>query len=299
MKKIISLNVLLLGVLVLAGCGQQQASQTQPTAPTPITQQPSQSAANQQSQENIATQSLTPNTIILEINDKFLKNIKTPNSSFMLDEGDALTWIKDDNRVACLNNDSQSIGISNANGTNVKGVSNNAKVSLDSQISSYLKNLGFTENAKNTKASKRGVGRIAFEKEGLKCLINHPFSSDATKKANMYRYNVVCADNTPQDEEDFNSLYPAMSQKLEFNKYPGGFFCVGKSEIGFATGGTSTLDMTEGLAMGGAAWYAKQTNGKWDVFVTQDAASCSFVENFPKSFGISECFTQDGKLKKL
>lgn len=42
MKKIIMLSALVLGVFVLAGCGQQQTSQTQPTTPTPVVQTPTQ-----------------------------------------------------------------------------------------------------------------------------------------------------------------------------------------------------------------------------------------------------------------
>lgn len=42
MKKIITLSASLLGVVFLAGCGQQQTSQTQPTTPAPVVQQPTQ-----------------------------------------------------------------------------------------------------------------------------------------------------------------------------------------------------------------------------------------------------------------
>jgi len=40
MKKIVTLGSLLLGVVFLAGCGQQQVSQTQSTTPAPVAQQP-------------------------------------------------------------------------------------------------------------------------------------------------------------------------------------------------------------------------------------------------------------------
>lgn len=39
MRKIIALSALLLGVVVLAGCGRQPVSQTQPTMPAPVAQQ--------------------------------------------------------------------------------------------------------------------------------------------------------------------------------------------------------------------------------------------------------------------
>jgi hypothetical protein len=42
MKKIIALSSVMLGVVFLAGCGQQQAIQTQPTAPAPVAQTPTQ-----------------------------------------------------------------------------------------------------------------------------------------------------------------------------------------------------------------------------------------------------------------
>ncbi|MDD5072028.1 MAG: hypothetical protein PHQ42_04835 [Patescibacteria group bacterium] len=48
MKKLITLSSALLGVIFLAGCGQQQASQTQSTlTPSPVVEQPTQSAATQ------------------------------------------------------------------------------------------------------------------------------------------------------------------------------------------------------------------------------------------------------------
>ena len=49
MKKIVALSSLVLGTIFLAGCGQQSVSQTQPTTPTPIAQQP---AVNPPAQEN-------------------------------------------------------------------------------------------------------------------------------------------------------------------------------------------------------------------------------------------------------
>lgn len=57
MKKTIALSVLSLGVLFLAGCGQQQASQTKPTTSTPVAQQ---SAANQQTNNTQAPAKVNP-----------------------------------------------------------------------------------------------------------------------------------------------------------------------------------------------------------------------------------------------
>ena len=48
MKKIVTLSALSLGILFLAGCGQQPVSQTQPTTPAPVTQTPAQPVATQQ-----------------------------------------------------------------------------------------------------------------------------------------------------------------------------------------------------------------------------------------------------------
>ena len=44
MKKLISLSILLLGAIFLAGCSQQQTSQTKSSTPTPAVQQPTQPA---------------------------------------------------------------------------------------------------------------------------------------------------------------------------------------------------------------------------------------------------------------
>jgi hypothetical protein len=40
MKKVLAISSVLLGVVFLAGCGQQPVSQTQPTTPAPVAQQP-------------------------------------------------------------------------------------------------------------------------------------------------------------------------------------------------------------------------------------------------------------------
>ena len=44
MKKVITISSVLLGVVFLAGCGQQPVSQTQPTTPAPVAQTPTQPA---------------------------------------------------------------------------------------------------------------------------------------------------------------------------------------------------------------------------------------------------------------
>ncbi len=48
MKKVLAISSVLLGVVFLAGCGQQPVSQTQPTAPAPVAQTPTQPVANNQ-----------------------------------------------------------------------------------------------------------------------------------------------------------------------------------------------------------------------------------------------------------
>jgi hypothetical protein len=42
MKKVLAISSVLLGVVFLAGCGQQPVSQTQPTTPAPVVQKPAQ-----------------------------------------------------------------------------------------------------------------------------------------------------------------------------------------------------------------------------------------------------------------
>ena len=45
MKKVLAMSSVLLGVIFLAGCGQQPVSQIQPTTPDPVTQMPAQPVA--------------------------------------------------------------------------------------------------------------------------------------------------------------------------------------------------------------------------------------------------------------
>jgi PBP1b-binding outer membrane lipoprotein LpoB len=47
MKKVLAISSVLLGVVFLAGCGQQPVSQTQPTTPTSVAQKPAQPVATQ------------------------------------------------------------------------------------------------------------------------------------------------------------------------------------------------------------------------------------------------------------
>lgn len=53
MKKIVTLSALSLGVLFLAGCGQQPVGQTQQTTPTPVAQTPVQPVATQSVDDTI------------------------------------------------------------------------------------------------------------------------------------------------------------------------------------------------------------------------------------------------------
>ena len=47
MKKVLAISSVLLGVVFLAGCGQQPVSQTQPAVPVPVAQTPTQPVATQ------------------------------------------------------------------------------------------------------------------------------------------------------------------------------------------------------------------------------------------------------------
>ncbi len=47
MKKVLVISSILLGVVFLAGCGQQSTRQTQPTTPTPVAQTATQQVAVQ------------------------------------------------------------------------------------------------------------------------------------------------------------------------------------------------------------------------------------------------------------
>lgn len=60
MKKVLAISSVLLGVVFLAGCGQQPVIQTQPTTPAPVAQAPAQPVATQPApatliQENVYT----------------------------------------------------------------------------------------------------------------------------------------------------------------------------------------------------------------------------------------------------
>ncbi|OGI35549.1 MAG: hypothetical protein A2259_00285 [Candidatus Moranbacteria bacterium RIFOXYA2_FULL_43_15] len=58
MKKIVTLSALSLGILFLAGCGQQPVSQTNPTIPAPIAQQNEQSTSNPANQMTVPAETL-------------------------------------------------------------------------------------------------------------------------------------------------------------------------------------------------------------------------------------------------
>jgi hypothetical protein len=55
MKKLVTISSTLLGVVFLAGCGQQPVSQTQPVVPAPVAQQPAQPVTNKQANSNQKT----------------------------------------------------------------------------------------------------------------------------------------------------------------------------------------------------------------------------------------------------
>jgi PBP1b-binding outer membrane lipoprotein LpoB len=58
MKKIVTLSALSLGILLLAGCGQQQAVQTKPTTPAPVAQQKEQPITTPTTQTAMLTETL-------------------------------------------------------------------------------------------------------------------------------------------------------------------------------------------------------------------------------------------------
>ncbi len=55
MKKVLAMSSVLLGVVFLAGCGQQPVSQTRPTTPAPVAQTPTQPVATQPAQQPVAS----------------------------------------------------------------------------------------------------------------------------------------------------------------------------------------------------------------------------------------------------
>jgi hypothetical protein len=52
MKKVLAISSVLFGIVFLAGCSQQQSSQTQPTTSDPVAQQSTPSVSTQQSQQD-------------------------------------------------------------------------------------------------------------------------------------------------------------------------------------------------------------------------------------------------------
>ncbi|MEI6588191.1 MAG: hypothetical protein WCO05_04565 [Candidatus Moraniibacteriota bacterium] len=58
MKKVLEISSVLLGVVFLAGCGQQPVSQTQPTTPAPIAQKPAQVSPDKQLDHKITPEEM-------------------------------------------------------------------------------------------------------------------------------------------------------------------------------------------------------------------------------------------------
>lgn len=97
MKKSLAVSLVLLGVVFLAGCGQQPANQTQPIIPAPVVQTPAQLAASQPTLvDEIATWQTYTNT-------KLGFEVKYP-----------ATWkmSESDSGINFMENDSQDISLS-------------------------------------------------------------------------------------------------------------------------------------------------------------------------------------------
>lgn len=58
MKRVLTLSLTLLGLVFLAGCGNQQTSQTQPIAPDPVTQKSAQENLGKQSDHEITPEEM-------------------------------------------------------------------------------------------------------------------------------------------------------------------------------------------------------------------------------------------------
>lgn len=102
MKKVLAISSVMLGVVFLAGCGQQPLSQTQPTTPAPVTQAPAQPIVAQPAP--IATQPVEnqPTSIDQPGNNDVNSRIYTSNNlgiSFQYPKGWFVREDRDDSRV--------------------------------------------------------------------------------------------------------------------------------------------------------------------------------------------------------
>lgn len=230
---------------------------------------------------------LKPTTVLAEINKRFMSPSNKPDIVFDKNITFPTIWIRKDNKLSCLSRDSFSV-----RSTTLREVSygendlidSTARDNLDSKISTYLQEQGFVKSERNTRLTDKNFGRIGFERGNLKCVIYHELDGG---------YEVSCVNYTSEDEGDFDALYPVMSKTLGTD----GIFCITKKEGLFAAGSAGGL--VDELPGPGGGWFAKQENGEWKVIFVQDAPPCSFVEDFPASFGILSCATEDGKLKTL
>jgi hypothetical protein len=85
MRKIVTLSVLSLGVLFLAGCGQQQTSQKQPTTPAPVAQKSAQPVVTQPVRVPVDTiNSYDTNKWFVYTNDKYGYSFKYPNIRWVM-----------------------------------------------------------------------------------------------------------------------------------------------------------------------------------------------------------------------
>ncbi len=99
MKKIVALSFAVLGIVFLAGCGQQPVSQTQPTTPAPVVQQP---AANPSAQQNSNPTATVPNGWQAYKNLGFEINYPTAWIIDKSSESQGVVWLRTKSRQADL-----------------------------------------------------------------------------------------------------------------------------------------------------------------------------------------------------
>lgn len=195
-------------------------------------------------------------------------------------------WKNENKKVMCLNSTADAIYAT------VKGKA--VVENLVNKITSNLKQQGFEVSPQNTAGSDEGAERkrIGLEKNSLKCTIiksANEQKNDTTK--NKYHFSFDCAELTKVDESNFDTFSALI------NNGPGvSVACINKNDGFFMSGGVAGFEDDMG-PIAGASVLGKNVNGKWEVFITQDLPTCSFVDGFSKSMYDGNCFDKNEKIR--
>ncbi|OGF28273.1 hypothetical protein A2477_00425 [Candidatus Falkowbacteria bacterium RIFOXYC2_FULL_47_12] len=223
MKKLLAISSVLLGVVFLAGCGQQQTSQIQPTTPAPVAQTPEQPVATQTAPIDETSSWQTYSSVALGYEIKYPKNwTKINTSGCQADSDGCFLYLESspynvpplgEGTILGVNPNNKSTGLI----ISVSSFSNPNKLSMGEFIT---KELRWGSQINQSSISKQIIAKNEFTKIPPADDLNLPsyFISAGSKIIEIDGYLFIGDKMSTQEKIGFEKIYNQVLSTLKFNK---------------------------------------------------------------------------------